>query len=334
MAVISKKEDLPTYAVQVAELVEKWGFRWTLDTEYPLPSTESRQLQVRLIEHVAPRENVLRYSQAYRNGAKFPPIVVSNDGVPIDGNTRTEAVRKLGWPFIQAIILQDNFIGAPTKTRSRMIGVATALNLANGQVINKEEIRNLVARIGDHPDFTIQRIAQMTGSTTTIVASAVNEKKGREVLREVLGKDVEAEELPAFRSAPVLAALGASAHRLTLPVLRTLVLLTRDAGLNASEVKAMVRSVLLHRTESERVEFINQERNGMSHRIDDYVATQRVGRGVPTPAQLRRVLGFIVNHDRPIIEYIETNPTYIADHRQIVGRAADILNKVRKGMGD
>src|SRR6185312_8470394 len=89
---IKDKNSLPDYAKPVADKIEKLGFKWEFDYEFPVPDPDKTQrVQIRDVAHIAKQADVNIYAAALKRGDKFPPGVVTKDGRFVDFNTRAKA---------------------------------------------------------------------------------------------------------------------------------------------------------------------------------------------------------------------------------------------------
>src|ERR1700689_4493413 len=152
MASIKTRQQLPDLAKPTADLIEKLGFTWELDFEYPTPDA-ARRVQIREEAHYVPREMVMRIAAAMARGDKLPPIVVTTDGYLIDGNTRTAAAQHNKYPSIQALVPNGSYENCTEKVERRLKLLGAAFNARNGKGIDREEIRKAVVAIGQDPTY-------------------------------------------------------------------------------------------------------------------------------------------------------------------------------------
>src|SRR4051794_10474888 len=107
---------------------------------------EVEGIQVRRIDHRAPKDQVTKYAVAMKNGATFPAIVLNDNLERIDGNTRVEAALKVGRETIPAYICHGL---TPLQARS----LSVELNQSNGLPMSNDEIRNFIVgavKEGEH----------------------------------------------------------------------------------------------------------------------------------------------------------------------------------------
>src|SRR5262245_42439536 len=88
------------------------------------------RIQLRYDRTTAPKEMVDRY--VWQMGeSRLPPIVVTRDGVIVDGNTRAHARRQREERFVAAVVLPVNGEDADTETQERLMFLGQALNSVN-----------------------------------------------------------------------------------------------------------------------------------------------------------------------------------------------------------
>jgi hypothetical protein len=77
-----------------AKLIE-WNIPYTYDPAMPLAEISVLQAaQTRSEEHMVDQDQVEEFAEQMRNGAIFPPVLLQNERLLLDGNTRTGAARK------------------------------------------------------------------------------------------------------------------------------------------------------------------------------------------------------------------------------------------------
>lgn len=317
MATIKRREDLPDTAKLTADMIEKLGFKWELDYEYEHPDL-GRRVQIRDEKHYTPTAMVARYRQAMKNGDKFPPIVVSKDGRLIDGNTRTEASRKNGYPSVQAFILNEAYDSASEGVKRRMHMLGAGFNARNGKGIDREEIRKAVEYISQDPTFDASRIAYLLGVTNTTVYGFLHEKAAREQAHKVglhLNGSVSSSQLRVIGGA-----------RLNDGPFRSLTLLTQEAGLSPGELRSIVKSVKEAKSDDAAQALINEERAARHDQIAEYIA--RGKSRPPVAGQLRQRLGFLFGQEGGASAFIERNRDLGVKHEDTVYKAIERLTEI------
>jgi len=128
----------------VLDIVERFGFKWEVEDEYPLPDLAQR-IQIRQEGNYAPNAKVMEIRSAMERGERLPPIVVTQDGHLVDGNTRVTAARRAKMPFIHAVVIDVDFEGSTEEETRRLWTLGAAFNARHGKGINREELRRAVA---------------------------------------------------------------------------------------------------------------------------------------------------------------------------------------------
>lgn len=90
-------------------LFQRWNLKWEFVAEFSLVDQLKviDEAQVRDLDHVAIPEIVFEYELQMKGGASFPPVVVWEPNILIDGNTRVTAARNLGRTTFPAYLIKD-----------------------------------------------------------------------------------------------------------------------------------------------------------------------------------------------------------------------------------
>jgi hypothetical protein len=92
----------------VESLLTEWNLRFELIEAVPLDTiVQVDEVQARAVAHRAVPEDVEAYYEHMKNGAQFPPIVLREPKIMLDGNTRKAAAEKLGMQAFPAYIVRD-----------------------------------------------------------------------------------------------------------------------------------------------------------------------------------------------------------------------------------
>lgn len=315
MSTTKDRKQLPKYADFTADLIEKLGFQWTLDFEYPVPADLSRRLQIRAEPHVAPKEQVVRYAAAMKQGDRFAPVVVTKDHHIIDGNTRVEAYRRLGQAYMTAFVIDDRFEAASTNVKQRLWTLGAAFNARNGKGIDREELRRAVETIGANPDFTATRIAALLGVTEGVATTFLAERRAKE-RADRLGIHLNGD-----LQSGTLRRLGQAAEKLNDGPFQALASLVQDAGLKGNEVAEIIREMYAVKDDHIRTAIVEKEREARREQIAGFRASGRSK--PPLSSLLRQRFGFILTHDPA--ELIERNPNIAQEHLDKTKQAMDVL---------
>jgi hypothetical protein len=319
MANIKARQELSDLAKPTADLIEKFGFTWEFDFEYPTPDPAKR-VQIREEKHYVPREMVMRIAAAMTRREKFPPIVVTKDGYLVDGNTRTQAARYNKYPTVQALVLQDSYEGATEKVSRRLHLLGAAFNARHGRGIDREEVRKAVEFIGQDPTYDGTRIAALIGVTDGTVKSILAEMKAR-ARAESVGI-----HLNGSVAATPLRILGQASEKLNDAPFRAVAELAQDTGMAPGELREVIKQ--MHETKSDdgAVSVVEEQRKARREQIAEYRASGKSK--PPAAAKLRQRLGFILEFESNPRELLELNPEVVAKHREAIERSITILQTV------
>lgn len=318
-ATIKRHEDLPDEARTTAALIKRVGFSWELDQRYPTPEVDKR-VQVRLVNHNAPGAEVAKYAAAYQRNDPLPPIVVTQDGFVLDGNTRVGALHKAKIPVVSALILDANYEDADEVTNARFRALGAAFNLRHGRGIDRVETTNAIIAVVAGGDYTAERIAALLGVSSGLVNGVIAEQKARSRAGR-LGVHVNG-------SVPVSMLRRLGQAPINDEPFRRMLKLTQDAGLSASELNELVRKVKDAGSDEKALELIDAERAERHSQISEYSA---FGRSKPKgPSQLRQHLGFVLKHAEEPQKLVDHNPTTAPGHIKTLDTAIATLSKVRE----
>jgi hypothetical protein len=313
---LTDRQQIPDLGRPVVDLVERFGFQWEFDYEYPLPETGHR-LQIRKDEHVAPGSMVSLIRAAMRRGDSFPPIVVTQDGYIVDGNTRVTAAGRNSFPKIQAIILDVEYEKATESENRRLWSLGAAFNARHGKGIDREELRNAVWQIGADPSYTATRIASLIGVTESTVQSLLAEKKARD-RADNLGL-----HLNGSVASSKLRTLGRQSEYLNDEPFRELITLVQDSGMSEPEIRTIVQKAKDTKSDEGALGVIAHEKQARREQIAEYKAS---GKSVPpAAAKLRQRLGFILAYSGNAKDLVERNPGLAKEHIDMMERSIVVL---------
>lgn len=305
----------------VIDLVERFGFKWEVEDEYSLPDLAQR-LQIRDEAHYAPSGKVQEICAAFERGERLPPIVVTNDGHLVDGNTRVTAARRNKSPYIHAVILNVNFEGATDDETRRLWTLGAAFNARHGNGINREELRRAVAQIGSDPTYSATRIAALLGVTDRVIQGLLAEKKARD-RAEGLGFHPNG----AF-NATKLGVMGRQSEYLNDEPFGALFSLVEDTGMGANEIKEVAQRVRDAKSDKGALEILSQEKEARKQQIAIYKAS---GKSVPPmAAKLRQRMGFIIRFEEDPKGLLEHNPELAGNHVKLIDRSIAVLRALKE----
>ncbi len=141
--------------------------QWNIPVELKqgFPVAEIRRLdgaQVRDLGHIAPDEGVQEYATQMRSGAMFPPIVLMQPNILVDGNTRLGAASAIGRERFPAYV-----IDVPTVDFAK--SVAGALNQLNGRRLDAAEAQRVALTMQQELKFNDDQIAAYVGRSSQMV---------------------------------------------------------------------------------------------------------------------------------------------------------------------
>lgn len=255
MAARNNRTTHPSMSPQIEQMLGARGIDWEFEANMRIADIRhSEEAQVRLTEHQAPKDQVLKYATALKHGATFPAIVLNDGFAKIDGNTRLAACIKNGNETIPAYICHG-----VSALEARSLSVE--LNQSNGLAMTDEEIRDFIVgavREGQHPE--IKALSRMTGLRDNKIARWIAEAEfGTRAKRDGIG-DQTIESLPSStRSALQVTRLA--------PVFRELTVLAAESRMTAAQVKKIVAAVNGASSEADALAIVAAERESRSDDI-------------------------------------------------------------------
>jgi ParB-like chromosome segregation protein Spo0J len=313
---VKDRQQLPDIAKPTADLIERLGFKWELDYEYPLPDV-SRRVQIRNTSHYAPPAQVAHYAAGMRRGDKFPPIVVTKDGHLIDGNTRVTAAAKNKRPDLPAFILNVDYESATDSVRNRLHLLGAGFNTRNGKGIDRTEIANAVKAVAGSGDYDATRVAALLGVTDATIQGIFAEQRARERAAK-LGIHLNG-TVPSSQ----VKLLGQRSQKLNDEPFTEITKLAADAGLGRTELGDLCNRVQAAGSDEEKLDIITEERRSRDEQIAEYVATGK--KKPPVSGELRRKLGYIFTYEEDPGSLVEHNKDVAGKHLEQLGKAIRIL---------
>jgi hypothetical protein len=301
--------------------VERLGFTWTEVAQYDLEKLDpTRRVQVREMNHYAPKDEVERYAIMMAH-SEFPPIIVTSDDWIVDGNTRAGASLKRGNKFFPAIMLDVGYLKGTQKQKDELHALAATLNSQHGRALDRKEARIVAAKLIGL-NWKAEQIARAIGIQKNIVGAVKREIDAEAKLTKV-GLDgngsLKGASLRALGQTTVLVLNDAP--------YREVAQLAADAGLNQSEIQALAKSAKDQGSDTDALAVIAATRAEFSERIREHELT---GAGKPPVArQLRQALGRITKFEGTSpATLIETNPVAIQAHTEALAQSIAILTAV------
>jgi len=307
------EKDLPPEAAVLAERIHLLGFGWTYIPEHRLAELAKR-VQVRDTAAVAPPRETHRYALALQRGDVMPPVVLTADGYLVDGATRTEAARKIGWTSYPAFQLDVNYETAPPAMVQQLIMLGSAFNLTHGRGMSTANIEAVIEAVAEDDDSP-RDIARKLHISDVTVAGVMNAAKARKRAAK-LGIQVS-----EFLTSSHLRLFGGKSIKYTDPVFSEFFTLAQDARLTISAVQDLARQLEAEGSESAKLGILRAERASYQGVIDG------VSDNPSRAAKLRRSLGFLNGQDDPGL-LVELSPAAADDHVRALTVARERLDRV------
>lgn len=311
--------------IVLAEFPE-YSFHYAPNHELADPSMG---MQIRDDENRAPSKRVAHYREMMRpyTGNRgdliMPPVVFSADGYLLDGWTRTEAARGLGWHTYPAIVLDDTYNGAPDALMEKFHTLSAMLNLTHGTGLSTAETERAILLVAKGVDLDspgavadLARKLQISRSWATglLNARTSNERAAR------LGVDLTGAK---WITRTHMADLGAWREKLSNPVFKALLELTRDAKLSTPDQRSIARAVFACETEEEKLSLLAGE---LASR--DSVVNGHHGRPSDA-AKLRQALGKVAKYRANPGQAVETIAGGADTHVEAIDEAIAVLYTIR-----
>ena len=313
---VKDRQQLPDIAKPTADLIERLGFKWELDYEYPLPDLAQR-LQIRDASHYAPTAQVAQYAAAMQRGDKFAPIVVTRDGHTVDGNTRVTAARKNKRPDLPALILNVDYETATEAVRNRLRILGAGFNTRNGKGIDRNEITMAVKAVAGTGDYDATRVASLLGVTDATIQGIFAEQRAQE-RAEKLGVHLNG-SVPSSQ----VRLLGQRSPKLNDEPFAAVTELTKDAGLGRPELRDLCNRIQAVGSDKEKLAIITEERQSREGQIAEYTATGK--KKPPVSGELRRKLGYVLTYESDPRALVEFNKDVAERHLEHLTKAIKVL---------
>lgn len=317
---ISKIDDLLRnhyyWALSSALEVEEKHQIWTLVEDYPLVPANKR-MQVRPISKLAPDIN--EYVQMMKNGDKFPPVIVTRDGMLVDGNTRTEAAMKLGWHTFPALVLEHVVYAGLSPTspvHDTLIQLGAGANRKHGRRQSNADLEVLIKQL--QPRVTIAEVVSgfhVSKGFATRTWNAAKAERYAVSLGVPLDNEFSSSQLSLF---------AGKIEKYGDPVWKKTFELAQDAHLKHDATSALMQGLEQYKGETERLAYLAREREQHASVIESGVHVP-----LQKPRRMKQALGVINKDDAPEM-YVEKDPRKKVrlDYRQSIMDAMERLPKI------
>lgn len=296
--------------------IERLGFTHDLIPQYDLSKLDpssGRRAQVRDEKNYAPKEGVERFAVQMTH-VEFPPIVVTNDGWVVDGNTRIGAAAKRGLKFFPAYVLDIAWEKATENQRNDIRILGATLNAQNGQPLTPAEARrNTEACLAR--GWKVEQICRALGLKAAQVVGVKKEMDARAKLELAGTNGIKG---PALRALGEKTVLG-----LNNDPFKALAVLTAEAGLNAAEIRDLAKEASTSGSDEAAVARLQAAHAEMTERIRQHKLTG--GGGPSLASQLKTRLAWINKFAGTETELIELNPVAIPEYVENLRTAVGVL---------
>lgn len=316
---ITDRKLLPDNAQPIADQIEKLGFKWEFNYQYPLPHPDKVQrLQIRAIP--APPPEVQKYAAAMKRGDAFPPGVVTRDGRFVDFNTRAKAAWKTNRRDFPVFVISTSYESASETERERMFLLGAAFNSHGPKPLTRSELAELVGKIRDK-DWTAERVAELLSVTTSRVTAVFAQRKAEQRAQR-LGVSFNGSVTSSSRSM-----LGQRGEKLNDQPFAAITRLAQDAGLTNEELRDLCNRVQAETgSDEEKVAVVDAERNARQAQIENYRATSR--RRPPLSSETLKRTRYLEGFTGKVIDLVDYNPNTGVDYLASVERAAQVLTEL------
>jgi hypothetical protein len=305
-------------SVVIRIITEVLGVEPVLDESYDLYNLRpDERVQSRIDRNNAPAHMVKRYA-SQMGEFEFPPIVVTQDGVKTDGNTRVKARAERGDRYCSALIIPIDYMTADDETKRKFLYVSEQINNLNGLPLDMEERRKMAETMIALGSSDAE-ICTKVGLPLRDVRAIREEYMARSRL-QIVGKEAEIKTL----SPGALRAFGKpKIAELDDEVVASLVDLSSEAGLKANEVKSLAISLGVAGSPELQAERLVRERES---RADQIKARSAGLEAVSRARGLRSSLKVLFAY--PATAFVEHNVEWADEHADILGRAQEVLREI------
>ena len=314
---------LPDWAISTANQIEALGFKkWSFVWDHPVPD-DVKRVQIRDEKNVGQTSEVALYAEAMKRGDKFPPAVWTQDQRMVDGNTRTRAAKKLGWPSFPSFIIHEDFEGAETFTQERYYALGAAFNTGGPKPITRLEMTRLIRILAADPEnWTTDKVAEHLHVKRGMVQNVFSELRAEQRAKE-LGVKLNGAVCPSAKTQ-----LGGKSDKLSDPVFRSVAQLAQDASLSTGDLGDLLRRVSAITTgDEDRLALIATERDVRDPQITNWLAG---GKKKPLPSSgIRSAADKLVQHESTDVQaLVDGNPNTRVGYLELLDKALVVLTRV------
>lgn len=309
-------------AGEVLAEIKMHGLPWDFVPDGRIPSTE-QWLQVRDIKQFALPMQIKKYKAAYTRGRPVPPIVVTIDGVGIDGANRVGGALEAGLVTLPQFRIRINYSEATESQRRQLIELGAALNNKHGLGMSRDNNARLIKQLAKDGS-SVKEIATNLNVTASQVSAVLAEEKGMVRLQQ-LGIAVEGGLKPSH-----VQKLGWKSQQLNNPVMRAVAELTRDSALSTVELEDLLRRLTKLTSDEEKLAVVQEARDDYGPRLRQ-VVSRRDNFGGKLRQRAKGVLQVI---EKDPGSAIELDARHVEEHLRILNLLVEKANAVIKEQRD
>jgi hypothetical protein len=318
---IKDRQALPDYAKPTADKIDRLGFKWEFDYEYPIPEPDKTQrVQIRNADHIARPADVSAYAAAMKRGDKFPPGVITRDGRFVDFNTRAVAAHKLGWLYFPVFVVNVDYGDATDSERERVQLLGASFNTTHGKRLDRAELAMNIRSVAANGDWNAERVANLLGISTPTVKQIFAQARA-ERRAEKLGVPLNG-SLPASNRT----LLGQRSDKLNDEPFKAVTKLAQESGLTHAELGDLCRRMQEERSDEAQVAVVAREREARAAQIAHHIATGK--KRPPLSSELRKRLSFTAGYAGKERDLIDYNPDTWQEYVQQIESTITVLQKV------
>lgn len=286
-------------------------------------------MQIRDDENRAPAKRVAHYREMMkpytlnRADLLMPPVVFTGDGYLLDGWTRTEGARGLNWMTYPAIVLDDYYEGAPEALEEKFNVASAMLNLTHGTGLSTAETERVILLVSKSIDLEAPgAVAELARKLQISRSWAANLLASRTANERAARLNIDLSNAP-WITRTHMADLGNWREKMTNPVFKALLELTRDAKLSTPDQRALAKQVFACGTEEEKLELIAGELSSRDAQVNGH-------HGRPSDAaRLRQALGRVTKYQPIPGQAVETIAGGSSTHLEVIDQAIATLYLIR-----
>lgn len=319
-----EKKILAAYpeAGEVLAEIKMHGLGWVFVPDGRIPSTE-RWLQVRDIKQFALPGQIKKYKTAYMRERPVPPIVVTADGMGVDGANRVGGALEAGLSTLPQFRIGINYEDATDSQRRQLLELGAALNNKHGLGMPRETNNRLIMLLAKDGK-SAKEIAINLNITPSQVSAVQAYERGVTRLTN-LGIKVEDGLKPSH-----IQQLGFKSKELNNPVLRAVAELTRDSKLSTAEQADLLRTLSNLPSDEEKLAAVATAREDYGPRLRQVVSRHDNFGG--KARQRARSLLQVIEADPGAT--IELDPRHVEEHLRIFNMVVEKANQVIKEQRD